>query len=286
MSSSIALRHSDTPAHRRRLVVNADDFGRSQSINAAVIRAHREGILTSASLMVNEPAYQEAVALARENPGLGVGLHLTLLCGHSALSHRDIPGLVNRDGEFSNDPVRAGFRYFARNKLHEQLRQEICAQFKRFQETGLPMDHVNGHLHMHFHPVVFRFLMDHFQEFGIRRLRMTRDRFWLNMRLDSGRLQYRITHALIYALLSARFRRELDQKEIRHTERVFGLMQDSHVDERFFLKLLQVLPAGDSEVYSHPSLDTFRHEFEALVSPRVKEQIQERRIQLIRYQDL
>src|SRR6266581_8358627 len=83
----------------RRLIVNADDFGRSASINRAVIRAHREGILTTASLMTNEPASAEAVALARENPGLGVGLHLTLICGHSALPQKRIPGLVNPDRE-------------------------------------------------------------------------------------------------------------------------------------------------------------------------------------------
>ena len=69
----------------RRLIVNADDFGRSESINLAVVRAHREGILTSASLMVNESAADQAVRLARENPKLGVGLHLTLICGAAAL---------------------------------------------------------------------------------------------------------------------------------------------------------------------------------------------------------
>src|ERR1051325_4807396 len=78
----------------RRLIVNADDFGRSSSINQAVIRAHREGILTTASLMVNEPACAEAVQMANDNPRLGVGLHLTLLCGHSALPATAIPGLV------------------------------------------------------------------------------------------------------------------------------------------------------------------------------------------------
>ena len=83
------------PDVRRRLIVNADDFGRSSSINEAVIRAHREGILTTASLMVNEPACEEAVALAKENPRLAVGLHLTLLCGHSALSPEKISGLIN-----------------------------------------------------------------------------------------------------------------------------------------------------------------------------------------------
>src|SRR5437870_9682598 len=103
----------------RRLIVNADDFGRSASINRAVIRAHREGILTTASLMVNEPAFEQAVALARENPGLGVGLHLTLLCGHSTLPQERIPGLVNEKNEFSNHPARAGFRYFFRRGLRE-----------------------------------------------------------------------------------------------------------------------------------------------------------------------
>src|SRR5690606_17537012 len=96
----------------RRLIVNADDFGRSRSINEAVIRAHREGILTSASLMMNEADCDEAVELARQNPKLGVGLHLTLLCGHSAISPAQIPGLVNSRGEFSEKPATSGFRYF------------------------------------------------------------------------------------------------------------------------------------------------------------------------------
>ena len=98
-------RLSPNPAPRR-LIVNADDFGRSASINQAVIRAHREGILTTASLMVNEPACEEAVALARENPTLGVGLHLTLLCGHSALPPEQIPGLVNAQGRIHQQPSR------------------------------------------------------------------------------------------------------------------------------------------------------------------------------------
>src|SRR5208283_3522947 len=87
----------------RRLIVNADAFGRSHSVNEAVIRAHRDGILTTASLMVNEPGCDEAVKLATENPKLGVGLHLTLMMGHSALPPGKIPGLVNSRGEFSSN---------------------------------------------------------------------------------------------------------------------------------------------------------------------------------------
>ena len=270
----------------RRLIVNADDFGRSHSINQAVIRAHREGILTSASLMVNEPASEEAVALAKENPKLAVGLHLTLLCGHPALAREKIPGLVNETGEFSDKPVATGFRYFVRYRLREQLRAEIHAQFEKFRATGLPLDHVNGHLHLHLHPTIFRMLMEDSEKLGIQRLRWTRDRFWLNMRLSSGRWPYRITSNVIFHCLSARARRALEQRGIRHADAVFGLMQDARVDEEFILKLVPQLPEGDSELYSHPSLDKFKHEFDALISPRVKALVAAQGIQLIRYQDL
>ena len=274
------------PESARRLIVNADDFGRSASINQAVIRAHREGILTTASLMVNEPGFEEAVALARENPKLGVGLHLTLLCGRSALSPEKIPGLVNGRGEFSDNPAGVGFRYFINRSLREQLREEIHAQFERFRTTDLLLDHVNGHLHMHLHPTVFGILMDDAKKLGLRRMRLTREPFWMDAYLADGRRLYRASHAAIFSLLSWRAQGGFRRHNLRHTERVFGLLQDSHVDEAYIQRLLRVLPAGDSELYSHPSLDKFKHEFDALVSPAVREQVRELGIQLIRYQDL
>jgi chitin disaccharide deacetylase len=274
------------PKSRLRLIVNADDFGRSPSINEAVVRAHQEGILTSASLMVNEPACAGAVALAKENPKLGVGLHLTLLMGHSALPPEKIPGLVNNRGEFSNDPVSGGVKYFFNRGLREQLRAEIHAQFARFHATGLPLDHVNGHLHLHLHPVVFGILMEDAEQLGIRHLRLTRDCFARSQRMTRGRWFYRVAHAFIHDRLSKRVREPLRQRGIKHAQITFGLLQDSHVDEQYVLKLLPELPPGDSELYSHPSLDKFKHEFDALVSPRVKEQIKQLGIELIRYQDL
>ena len=273
-------------SHPRRLIVNADDFGLSSSVNEAVIRAHKEGILTSASLMVNEPGFETAVKLARANPNLGVGLHLTLLMGHSALPAAKIPGLVNARGEFSNNPVGAGMSYFFRRGLREQLRAEIHAQFEKFHATGLPLDHVNGHLHLHLHPVIFKLLMEDAAKLRIRHLRFTRDCLARSRRMARGRQFYRVSHAAIYEWLSRRARGALRERGIRHTQITFGLLQDSRVDEEYVLKLLPELPAGDSELYSHPSLDKFKHEFDALVSPRVKSRVQELGIELIRYQDL
>jgi hopanoid biosynthesis associated protein HpnK len=268
------------------LIVNADDFGRSTSINQAVIRAHREGILTSVSLMVNESGLDEAVELAQQNPQLGVGLHLALLCGHSALPPSRIPGLVNERSEFTSSPAAAGFRYFFRRKLRDQLRAEIHAQFQKFRATGLRLDHVNGHLHLHLHPTVFRILMQDAAELGIERMRLTFDPFWLNVRLAPGFWAYRAFHAFVYHVLSARARPVLRKAGIAHTGTVFGLLQNARVDELFISRLLPCLPAGVSELYSHPSLDEFRNEFEALISPRVRELVGKLGIKLIRYQDL
>jgi hopanoid biosynthesis associated protein HpnK len=275
-----------TVAAPRRLVVNADDFGRSTSINQAVVRAHREGILTTASLMVNEPAAAEAVALAKENPQLGVGLHLTLLCGHSALPPEQIPGLVNDQRQFTESPAAAGFRYFFQRGLRDQLRREIHAQFQKFRATGLPLDHLNGHLHLHLHPAIFRMLMADLDQLGFDRVRLTFDPFRLNLRLASGHFFYRALHVIIFHTLAARARPALRQRRLRHTSAVFGLLQNARVDETYVSRLLTNLPAGDSELYSHPSLDEFRNEFDALVSPRVRQQVNKFGIQLIRYQDL
>ena len=271
---------------KRRLIVNADDFGLSRSVNEAVIRAHRDGILTSASVMVNEPACDEAVKLAKENPKLGVGLHITLLMGHSALPAGKIPGLVNNRGEFSDSPVSTGMKYFFNSGLRKQLRAEIRAQFEKFRATGLPLDHVNGHLHFHLHPVVFKILMEDSDTLGISHLRLTRDCFSRSRRTSHGHLLYRISHAAIFEMLSSRARRPLEQKKIRHAQITFGLLQNARVDEEYILKLLPELPTGDSELYSHPSLGEFKHEFDALVSPRVRELVNKLGIELIRYQDL
>ena len=269
-----------------RLIVNADDFGRSHSINEAVVRAHRDGILTSASLMVNGDAADGAVQLARQNPRLGVGLHVTLVCGTSALPPGEIPGLVDAGGNFSRHSVLAGVRYFFRKSLRPQLEREMRVQFEKFRATGLELDHVNGHLHFHLHPVVFGILMDHARDWGITHFRLTQDGFRLNLRLASGQLFYRAGHALIFRWLAPRARRALRRFNIRHTEAVFGLLQNGRVDEDYLVRLIRQLPPGDSELYSHPSLHDARKEFDALISPRVRALVRERNVKLICYRDL
>lgn len=270
----------------RRLIVNADDFGRSASINEAVRRAHQDGILTSASLMVNEPGADEAVRLARELPRLGVGLHLTLILGHSALPPAEIPGLVNAHGEFGRSPVRLGFRYFFQPALRDQLYCEIAAQVRKFQATGLRLSHLDGHCHLHMQPVVFRLLMDNAGKWGITHFRLLCEPLRPNLRAARGRYLSRAAEALVFRLLAAGQQRRLRRLGIRHVGAVFGELQNGRVTEDYLLRLLPELRPGDSELYTHPSLDEFKHELDALVSPRVKAEAARLGIRLIQYQDL
>ena len=287
MSHTTATRRrSEARSIPRRLIVNADDFGRSDAVNQAVIQAHCEGILTSASLMVNEPACAEAARLARAHPRLGVGLHLTIVRGRAALTPQQAPGLVNPEQAFAHDAIRAGLRYFFKRSLREALRQEIAAQFHRFDETGLVLDHVNGHLNMHLHPTVLRLLGAPSGARTIPSIRLTRDLFWTNAHLARGHWVYRLSHAVIFSLLCAWARPRLRRARMRHTRAVFGLLQNGRVDTDYVCRLLRRLPKGDSELYCHPSLTDFRHELDALVSAQAREAVRRCGIQLIRYQDL
>jgi hopanoid biosynthesis associated protein HpnK len=271
---------------RIRLIVNADDFGVSHGANRAIIRAHTEGILTSASLMVTANAADDAVSLARQHRTLGVGIHLVLVDGKSVLKPSEIIGLVDQRFEFERSPFKAGLKYYFNQHYRQYLKQEINAQFAEFKIAGLPLDHVNGHQNFHLHPTVFGILKRHHDAWGIRTFRLTRDPLMTSLRLSLGRYFYRFSHAWIFERLSADARPSLDRRGIKYTTAVYGLLQSGRVTERYLLKLLDNLFPGTFEIYLHPDEDENVHELEALISPRVKQKIQERGIELIRYQDL
>lgn len=270
---------------RRRLIVTADDFGRSSSINQAVAQAHQQGILTGASLMVSGAAFHEAVDVARSNPQLGVGLHLTLCCGTATASSAEIPDLVNEDGTLPHSAVAAGFAFYFSRGLKEQLKAEIASQFRKFDETGLCCDHINGHLHFHLHPAVLPLVLDEAKRRNVCAIRLTYP-VALEWQLGSGRWFYRKSHWHIFRKISSRARQQFEVERIRYVDRVFGLLENSRITEQFVLNILEQLPAGDSELYSHPDLDEFRHEYAALVSAGVQRLIAEQNIELIRHQDL
>lgn len=272
----------------RRLVVGADDFGASSAVNHAVIRAFCEGVLTSTSLMVGAPAAEEAVALAREHPGLGVGLHLVLAQGRPLLERSVIPALLTRRGTFRDAAVPVGFRYYFHPGIRAQLRSEIAAQLDRFHSTGLPLSHVDGHLNLHLHPAVLPILCDLAHSARIRAMRLTRERLGLALRLDAHAAARKVAESIIFRALCCHAAPKLRRAGIAYPAEVFGLHQSGAVTEEYMLGVIAALGPGVSEFYCHPALDGAQGERElsALTSPRVREALAHAGVELVTYWQL
>ncbi len=283
----------------RRLIVAADDFGLSAGVNAGILRAHRQGILTETSLMVRGAAVAEAVAMAHATPTLGVGLHLTLLQGHCAAPPADVPVLAGGDGRFSDAPVLTGMRYFFTPGARAQLRREIAAQLDAFLATGLPLSHVDGHLTIHMHPLALAALLDLAPRYGIRAVRLPREPLAAALRWDRRHAARKCFEAAAFGALSGWARPRLARAGLRHPQRMYGMHQTGQMTEAYLLHLIASLPPGTSELYGHPAEtvdDEARRwrpadyrsdaELAALCSPRVRAAIDAAGIELIRYRDL
>ena len=273
-----------------QIVLNADDFGASTAINTAIIQAHRQGVLTSASLMVTGNAAAEAVALARQAPDLAVGLHLVVACGRAALPPGRIPHIVDPDGFFPADPLRPGLRYYFSRTAQAELAAEMEAQFERFASTGLALSHVDSHLHMHLHPTVLRLLLPLAEKYGAQGLRLPRDDFWISMTHDRRRAGLKALWAIVFGLLARRCTKHLDHHPLKVAHRVYGLMQTGQMRESYVLDLLNRLQVPTAELYFHPSLHTEDgssgpnpSDLATLLSPAVRRVIQERGLRLSTY---
>jgi chitin disaccharide deacetylase len=279
----------------KELIVNADDFGLSCGANMGIIKAWREGILSSASLMVGGKAFAEAVALARENAGLQVGLHLTLVQGRALMEHGGSFSITDPQGNFIDNPVVAGMRYFFLKPLRSQLYREIEGQIVRFRETGLPLSHIDGHLNIHMHPVVFDILLELMPRHGISSFRLSRERLGVDLRLAPRRYLGKAADAFIFSMLSERCRPGLERLGITFTDEVKGLLNSGRMTEDYLINALHILQDGVTEIYFHPGslpddelrgrMPDYRHEEElaALTSSRVKDQIRGLGIRVMNY---
>jgi hopanoid biosynthesis associated protein HpnK len=140
----------------KQLIVNADDLGLTSGVNRGILRAFQDGIVTSASLLVTGSAFEEAVALARQNPELDVGLHLTLVEERAILGRDVLPTLVDETGRFPRTSGEFFRRAFLGRIRWDEVEREIAAQIERFQNTGLRLSHLDSHQHLHMFPPVFQ----------------------------------------------------------------------------------------------------------------------------------
>jgi chitin disaccharide deacetylase len=286
------------------LIVNSDDYGYSSEVNAAVLRAHREGILTSASLMVAEAGFAEAVELAHRTPTLGVGLHVVVSYDHALLPQKAIPHLVDARGRFGMDLLRVSLSYACSRTAQAELRSEMAAQFERFAQTGLPWSHVDGHQHMHLHPVVWDNLLELCDQHGIHRLRIPLEELRAHFRAGGDGFSLNTMASLFLRVQRRRCLRTLRQRTLHgkspifHCDRVYGQLQTGNMNRDYLLQLLPRLTGQTVEVYFHPGApharllpqmqqrdDVRDVELQALLAPEIRSLIERLNLCLARYED-
>ena len=216
----------------RRVIINGDDFGLSVENNAGIVAAHQRGVLSSTSLMIGGDAVEEAVGLARENPQLAIGLHITFSDTRPVLPAEQVPLLVQSDGYFP--PNECAHRHALLSVTgRRQVRAEIAAQFRAFHATGLILDHFNVHRHAHQNNPLLAWLI--FREAAKWNATATRVPF------DPGKGALRLMRALI----------------LRRMGKIYGLAAPERSIGRdwtaeLLAAYLQTAPAGTTELYFHP----------------------------------
>lgn len=255
--------------------------------------AHRGGILTSASLMVGAAAAEAAVAIARRLPSLRVGLHLVLVEDRPVLPRAAIPDLVDGDGLFRRDLVRAGAAMFCLPSVRRQLAAEITAQFEAYRATGLPLDHVDAHQHYHLHPTVAALILAIGPRYGMRALRVPAEPARVLRAVEPGAGR---GAGLITAPWSRLLARRARRRGVMAPDQVFGLAWTGAMTGERVRGLIERLPPGVTEIYAHPAIAgsftraapgyRYPEELAALTDPATRALVEESGARLCGFGDL
>ncbi len=280
----------DSAGQDRYLVVVADDFGRSASVNRAVAMACEAGFLTAASLMAGGDAFEEAVELAAEYPRLSVGLHVMLSDGCPVLSPADIPDLVNDEGLFDKSPMRAGIAYWRlRNKVACQIEAEVRAQFDKLEDTGIRPTHVDCHHHLHMHPLLFAVIAKEAARRDVAWIRIPLEPWSFVFGLHSPILNMKAFFMrLLFGLIAIRNLRMAREFGLRVASNVYGLSGTGRMNEEYLLALLPYVKGMVNEIYLHPDLDSSpgREEMKAATSVRVLDRLKSFGFRLVGFREL
>jgi len=245
----------------KRLIINADDFGFTQEVNAGIVYAHLEGVLTSTTLMATGDAFEDAVSLAHAHPSLDVGCHLVLVQGRSLITGRAFP---------------AAPQQLVPSLLAKRLdiEAELRAQIEKIIAAGIQPSHLDSHKHTHFLPPVFRAALRLAREFRIPYVRVPG------------------------SVLSRSYQRTARKYGVRTTDHFVGFRLTGSLNERNFIDALRRLRPGTTEFMCHPGYfgpqlasaqtrlkESRLKELEALTSPRVRALIGELAIELRSFRD-
>ena len=238
----------------KKLIVNADDFGLHEEINKGIIKGYQEGFITSTSLMCSAPAFEHAVALAKENPGLGIGIHLTLVGSvPSVLPKEKISSLVDAKGLFPENYVAFAKMFYTGQVKMVQLELELRAQIEKALATGLNITHVDSHQHTHVLPGMTGLVVKLCSEYKIKNIRIPQEGYFFSGGFAGG-LGRKIGRA---GLSFCAFLAAMQAKSagLAYPENFFGMLAGGNLNETLVGNIITALPEGVSEIMTHPGLN-------------------------------
>jgi len=280
----------------KRIIINADDFGLSDGINKAVAQAHTDGVLTSATIMTNMPAAEEAIKIAKKLPTLGVGVHLNLTEGSPLSKEADVRPLLNGSGKFACSPAKLAFFSLAGLKRRNAIRTELAAQIQSVVDKGLKPTHLDSHKHIHSFPIIFSIVCELARRFDIPAIRWPFEPKELSrmpwpLPSQGGRKRAKLirTMAKINYVQNSAFLK---------TDALLGIAHTGRIDVSFFRAVALYNSAPTAEVMTHPGLtdgldpaktrlgQQRKVELQALCSEKTKQYFKNAGIKLVHYGQL
>ncbi len=284
------------------MIFNADDFGVTRGVNDGIIRAHREGVLSSATLMATGIAFDDAVAHAKRNPSLGVGCHLVLVGEKSVSDPREIPTLVDSTGRLPASLASFVAKVTARHIRRKDIATELRAQIQKIRAAGIEPTHVDTHKHTHAHPRVMEIVCQVAHELGISRIRKPIESFadsWRSTTALGKGAATQVVAASAVRMIRPRFEALAKKYGMRSPDHFKGLAATGEIDGEKLLNFVSFLEDGTTEIMLHPGLYDAElektgtrlrmhreREMNALTDPRVREALQKHGIRIISYREL
>jgi predicted glycoside hydrolase/deacetylase ChbG (UPF0249 family) len=282
-------------------VVNADDFGFTSGVNLAIVKAHTDGIVTSATLMANGPAFCEVKELAKQLPKLSIGCHVVLIDGEPVLPPAKIPSLTQA-GRFRDDLKTFAARALTGQLDATEIGGEATAQIRRIQAAGVSVSHFDTHKHTHIFPKVLRPLLLAAAECGVRAVRNPfgpRLPLRLSELLNRPNLWTRWAEMRVLGTFAGRFQKAVLREGFVTPDGTLGIEVTGTLNEALFTAIASSVPEGTWEFVCHPGYndsdlqsaktrlrESREVELRVLTLPGAREILARQGVDLINYQDL
>ena len=280
----------------KQLIVNADDFGLHSAVNQGIIEGYEKGCIRSTSFVAAGSAAEEAAELARVHPGLGVGIHLTLVAERPVLPPSQVPSLIGENGHLLADHTAFIRRYMLGGIRMEELYAECEAQILLARKMGIHLTHIDSHQHLHVLPCVIQVVLSLAKQYGLTKMRLPAEPFLFTGGYPTSVGRYVAKCGLTSCARIAKS--AIYRAGISTPDFFFGMLAGGHLYTQHFLTILRALPDGVSEIMAHPGKDNrvlddmyhwayhWEEELASVTSAEAMKLIEEQEVRLISYEEL